>query len=311
VAVSPEAAAPVGDANPYAVISDRNVFRLNPPPPPPPPPEVKPSDLPQYKLTGIIKVGEVTRVLFALAPKDAKEQTTYLNLAAGERQGQLELVKINKEKEEVDVINSGTPMTLSVASNSFASAKGAAPAAAPNNPALRRLPGFPAPPVAPAAAAAEASPASSPGAIIIGGGGGDNNSAADTSGAANATPNNYAANFGGQSYGGGGSGVSVSGGASYGGSGYGAPGYGGITSPNAVPINLGGSAAPSGNVAARSWPPPEAVDPATQYQNLQNAAAGPSQSGVQVGGSGKTNPNLPTGGPPAPPIDDSPPVKRH
>jgi hypothetical protein len=112
------------DANPYLIISDRNIFHLNPPPPPVAPEPPKPPDLPKVMLTGFIGKGNSIKVLLAIPPKEAKDPTTYLTLSPGEKGGQkgrnVELVKIYLDKEEVDIINSGTPQTLSVRSNSYA-----------------------------------------------------------------------------------------------------------------------------------------------------------------------------------------------
>src|ERR1700733_689091 len=44
------------NSNPYAVIVDRNIFRLNPVPLPPPPVDTKPKELPKVYLSGIIKI---------------------------------------------------------------------------------------------------------------------------------------------------------------------------------------------------------------------------------------------------------------
>jgi hypothetical protein len=127
------------NSNPYSIIIDRNVFRLNPPPPPPSA-EKKPVELPKVYLNGIFKVGDDVRVLFSIPPKDAKGQTTYFKLAPGEKDGVLELVGIHPDQQEVDVLVSDTAMTLSVLSNSLASAGGksggggtsSGPAAAPH-----------------------------------------------------------------------------------------------------------------------------------------------------------------------------------
>ena len=109
-------------ANPYAVISDRNVFHLNPPPPPPSA-DATNADLPVVKVSGFIEIGHKMRALFSSVPKQGKGETLYYNLAEGEKTGILELVKIHYSQGVVDVINSGTPMTLSVKENSLASEK--------------------------------------------------------------------------------------------------------------------------------------------------------------------------------------------
>lgn len=111
-------------ANPYAVISERNVFRLNPPPALAAP-EQKPIDLPKVTLNGIFQMGNETRALLAIPSKDQKEAIHYFNLAPGQRENPLELVEINLVKGEVAIINSGTRMTLSLSSNSLAVTTGA------------------------------------------------------------------------------------------------------------------------------------------------------------------------------------------
>ena len=195
------------NSNPYAIIIDRNVFRLNPPPPPPSA-EKKPVDLPKVYLNGIVRVGDDVRVLFSIPPKDAKSQTTYFKLAPGEKDDVLELVGIHPDQQEVDVLVSGTAMTLSVFSNSLASAGGKA-AGGGTAPAPAVLRGGP---PAPAPAAAAAAPGDSS-AIVVGGGrssspyggvtvGGGGGGGVTTIGGGNSI------SFGG----GGGGGVSVSGG---------------------------------------------------------------------------------------------------
>jgi hypothetical protein len=111
--------APLSPSNPYALIIDRNAFRLNPMPPPPVP-EAPKADLPVIKISGFLKVGNQQRVFFATVPKNpAKEPPTYFELGEGESEGILEVRKIYADKEQVDIVNSGTPMTLSVKDDSF------------------------------------------------------------------------------------------------------------------------------------------------------------------------------------------------
>jgi hypothetical protein len=159
-ATPPSTSDGTGDnSNPYAIITDRNIFRLNPPPPPPSDADKKPVDLPKVYLNGIIKIGDDVRVLFSIPPKDAKGQTAYFKLAPGEKDDVLELVGIHPNQQEVDILVSGTAMTLSLLSNSLASAGGGGKAAAPGP-----APGGP----------RGGSPAATPGrssAIIAGGGG--------------------------------------------------------------------------------------------------------------------------------------------
>jgi hypothetical protein len=112
-------------SNPYGMIVERNIFHLNPEPPPPEPDVEKP-DLPVIKISGFVKVGSRTRALFARVPKGPKDSWSYFNLAEGERDGILELVKISPDEKEAEVINSGTRMMLTVKDDGFspAAAKG-------------------------------------------------------------------------------------------------------------------------------------------------------------------------------------------
>jgi hypothetical protein len=165
------------DANPYSVISDRNIFHLNPPPPPPTADAPK-VDVRKVMLTGFIGHGSTMKVLMAILPNDNKEVIKYVSLVPGQKDDNVELVKINYSKEAVDIINAGTPETLTVLSNSYASAPPAAahPGGAPPMPGLPgigRRPGFPARnqlPI-PGRPAADVTP-SGGSSIIVGGGSG-------------------------------------------------------------------------------------------------------------------------------------------
>jgi hypothetical protein len=220
---------PLGDVNPYAVISDRNVFHLNPPPPPPAAPEPKPVDLPKVMLTGFVGKGSRMKVYLAIPPKDAKESIYYTSgLVPGDKDHGVELVKINYDKKEVDIINEGTAQTLSVKSNSYSSVAAAAPGkgggGAPGMPGgigLRHQPpGFPSPNIPQRASpTAAASPNGGESAIVAGGGGGGSTIVAGGSGfsgggGGNSSP--FAANgaspYGGSSYGAANTGAIVSGG---------------------------------------------------------------------------------------------------
>jgi hypothetical protein len=117
-------ALPEGSSNPYAVISERNVFHLNPIPPPPPA-EPSKADLPVIKLSGFFKVGKKTRALFSSAPKKKDETWTYFNLAEGEKEGVLEVVKIDEADGKVEVLNTGTPATLTLKEDTIAASPGA------------------------------------------------------------------------------------------------------------------------------------------------------------------------------------------
>ncbi|HEY3860930.1 MAG TPA: hypothetical protein VGO59_03505 [Verrucomicrobiae bacterium] len=173
VSVFADAPAVMGDANPYSIISDRNVFHLNPPPPPPAAPEPKPVDLPKVMLTGFVGKGDSVKVLLAIPPTDNKDSIHYATLMPGDKQDGVELVRINLKDEAVDIVNSGTPQTLTVKSNSYMASAAAPPAGKPPPgmpPGLRRPPGI-APPGFHPPAAASAMPfgSGSSGPIIAGG----------------------------------------------------------------------------------------------------------------------------------------------
>ena len=112
----------------YAVISDRNVFHLNPIPPPPAA-DATNADLPVVKLSGFIEISHKMRALFSSTTKHAKSEPIYYNLAEGEKTGILELVKIHYHEGIVDIINSGTPMSLNVKEDSLAAKAPSAPLA--------------------------------------------------------------------------------------------------------------------------------------------------------------------------------------
>ena len=98
VIASAHAETTVPDDNPYSVISDKNVFHLNPPPPPPAVAE-KPPELPKVMLSGFQKVGKKMEVFLALPAKDPKD-TAYLALQAGDKSRGIEIVAIRANKRK-------------------------------------------------------------------------------------------------------------------------------------------------------------------------------------------------------------------
>ncbi|HEX3989105.1 MAG TPA: hypothetical protein VHZ30_06715 [Verrucomicrobiae bacterium] len=121
----------VDDANPYTIISERNVFHLKPIPPPPAL-ELPKVELPDIKLSGFLKIGKSTHVLFACISKDKKKEPIYYDLSEGQKDGIVEVLKIREEKGEVDILNSGMPATLTLKSDSLELA-----GATPNKPAAK------------------------------------------------------------------------------------------------------------------------------------------------------------------------------
>jgi hypothetical protein len=168
---------PAADANPYSVISDRNIFHLNPPPPPPAADAPKPVDLPKVALTGFVGKGDSIRVLLAIPPaKDSKDGFTYLTLAPGDRDHDVQLVKIHPEVAEVEILNGGTLQTLSKSNNLASLGPVPHPAAGggpgmPEKPGMHRpmIPGFN-PPGAPPAPGLGAAPQGGGGSSLVIGG---------------------------------------------------------------------------------------------------------------------------------------------
>ncbi len=97
-----------GTGNPYAIIVNRNVFRLIPPPPPiaekePPPP---------VRLTGFLKTsGHPARALFVSIAQKPKD-TVYYDLCEGECAGILQVIKIREAQNSAEIIYEGKQMTI-------------------------------------------------------------------------------------------------------------------------------------------------------------------------------------------------------
>jgi hypothetical protein len=136
---APPAAASGAEANPYSIITERNPFRLNPPPPPAEPAKLPSPDLPVVTLSGFVRTGNQWKVMLAVKVRNpdpkAAPLNSYMALAEGDKKGVtsgenqfvVELVKVHADQEKAEIINSGTPVTLSMEVNGFAS-----PAAAPD-----------------------------------------------------------------------------------------------------------------------------------------------------------------------------------
>jgi hypothetical protein len=107
------AAGPAFSGNPYHNISERNVFGLRPPQPAHPGHPSAP--VPKIMLTGITTIFGDKRALLkvqfpAQPPRPAKEQSCILT--EGQRDGVIEVLRINAKTEKVKVDNSGTVMEI-------------------------------------------------------------------------------------------------------------------------------------------------------------------------------------------------------
>jgi hypothetical protein len=130
---------------PYASIIARNMFGLLPIPPPdtnPPAPPVDPP--PKITLNGIMTIFGRDQALFKVATKPAPGQPAKDNsyvLSEGERQDEIEVVKINHVDGIVSFNNHGTSQELPLlaAANGSGAAAGPGGAPGPGNPAS----GFP------------------------------------------------------------------------------------------------------------------------------------------------------------------------
>lgn len=107
------------DSSPFGIIPERNVFRLRPVPPPevaPPPPV----PLPEVMLKGITTMLGDRRALFSVkfpgtAAGSAKEEDYFLR--EGEKDGPIEVLKIDLEAEKVALDVSGMRMEVTFMTN--------------------------------------------------------------------------------------------------------------------------------------------------------------------------------------------------
>ncbi|MGO8676902.1 MAG: hypothetical protein ACLQVX_13650 [Limisphaerales bacterium] len=124
-------------SNPYQGIVDRNVFALKPPPPPPDPETLKPPT-PDFELTGIITIGG-KRALFKAIPKHGKTadpaaKDRSFMLSEGQREGEVEVNRIDEIAKVVTVTCGGTVITLDFTNNAAKAVAVAAPAPPPRPP---------------------------------------------------------------------------------------------------------------------------------------------------------------------------------
>jgi|GEM_PF-1028789 len=113
--------------NPYTTIAVRNIFGLNPPPPPGP---VDPPDknLPKITPTGIMGVFGQSQVLFKVAPVakgGPPPKDEFYILSEGQREDDIEVVKIDERRSLVTFDNHGITQELPLA-EAAASGGGAA-----------------------------------------------------------------------------------------------------------------------------------------------------------------------------------------
>ena len=82
-------------------------------------------------LGGFVQTADQWKVLLAVKTKSGNaatpEDVSYLTMAEGDKDGVVELLKVYPHEEKVDINNSGTPMTLTMKENGFASAPAAPP----------------------------------------------------------------------------------------------------------------------------------------------------------------------------------------
>jgi hypothetical protein len=91
--------------NPYQTIIQRNAFALREPPPPPPPATNNAADTPppvDVKITGITDLLGPVKVFLQLQNSQTKK-FDYLSMEVGERQGDIEVLSIDKENGVVRI----------------------------------------------------------------------------------------------------------------------------------------------------------------------------------------------------------------
>jgi hypothetical protein len=127
--------------NPYATIAARNIFALNPPTPPAPPEDPE-KNLPKITPTGIQSFFGQSKVLFKVAAGTAARgrqpgKEEFYILSQGQREDDIEVVKIDEKNSLVTFDNHGTMQELPLASpaesGTFASSS-----PGPGNPGMAR-----------------------------------------------------------------------------------------------------------------------------------------------------------------------------
>ncbi len=129
--------------NPYAAIAARNIFGLNPPAPPGPV-ENPEDNLPKITPTGIMGVFGNYQVLFKVSPAKPSpaDKDQFYILSQGQRQDDIEVIKIDNEKNLVTFDNNGTTQELPLAESSTSGGGGSASAPSGGMPGMpTRAPG--------------------------------------------------------------------------------------------------------------------------------------------------------------------------
>ena len=117
--------------NPYAPIVARNIFDLSPPPPPVDLNQVPANPPPQITATGIMTIFGIKQVLFQTQPAVGRGQAlkpSYYILATGERQDDIEVVRINEQTDVITFNNHGEIQNVPLANSPVNSATIAATA---------------------------------------------------------------------------------------------------------------------------------------------------------------------------------------
>jgi hypothetical protein len=108
---SPVAVVSNNYSNPYAVISSRNVFHLNPLPPPPNPEKGPPPVLPEVNLNGFMRTGDNLKVLLAVKVRNpdpgGAPLNSYITLSEGDKEAVMSMDR--QVLVELVITGSGVP----------------------------------------------------------------------------------------------------------------------------------------------------------------------------------------------------------
>ncbi|HJO54868.1 MAG TPA: hypothetical protein QF373_10225, partial [Verrucomicrobiota bacterium] len=126
--LQPPAHGKEAEPNRYFAIVERNAFDLTDTPPSTQKKAPEPPKASDIKLTGIFLRNGVERAAIALIEKDKKNtKPTYLQLAAGEKQGTIEIKAIDKRTGRVTLLQLGSERELNFKDDAFKTAVSKAP----------------------------------------------------------------------------------------------------------------------------------------------------------------------------------------